>query len=381
MNKSSIVSITACEKYDYELVYESVKKAVDSLGGMSKYIKKGDKVVVKPNLILMKKPEMCATTHPFLLKAVLELILECDADVTIAESPGGIYKEKYLDAIYNVCGIKKVAEELGVKLNYDLSYENVNFEVNGNSRNSEIIKPILDADVIINLPKLKTHVMSNYTGGVKNLYGTVPGVTKANYHFKYSDKETFFSFVTDLTTYLKPTLTIADAIDIMEGDGPTNGTGRHLGLILASENPFNLDLIGHTIFGFNENDIFTSKFGKKYGFQPESADEVNTVGESFKDYLISDIKKPNVHTSTFDERIPKFLRKPLKKYLAPYPKFLHKRCIKCSNCVTVCPAKTLKLGANSPEFIDKSKCIRCYCCHEMCPKNAVKLRKLPKILQ
>jgi len=381
MNKNSIVSITECECYEYEKVYNSVKEALDNLGGISKYVKKGDKVVIKPNLIMMKKPEFCATTHPYVLKAVLMLLKELGADVTIAESPGGLYKEKILDATYTVCGIKKVAEEMGVKLNYDLSYENVTFEVNGNKRNAEIIKPILDADVIINLPKLKTHVMSNYTGGVKNLYGTVPGITKANYHFKYSDKGEFFSFVTDLTSYLKPMLTIMDAVDIMEGDGPTNGTPRHLGLILASENPFNVDLAGHSLIGFKEDDIHTSRLGREYGFQPDNVDDLNVIGVNYKDYIIMDIKKPNVHTSTFDEKIPKFLRKPLKKYLTPYPKFLKNRCVKCGSCVTVCPASTLKIGEKTPEFIDKSKCIRCYCCHEMCPKDAVHLRKLPKILR
>lgn len=381
MLKDNLVSIVKCDTYNYEEVLSQLRIAIDNLGGMGKFVKKGAKVLIKPNLILMKKPEACATTNPVFLKAVIQLLKECEADILIAESPGGVYHEKILDKTYSVCGIKKAAQEMQVELNYDISSENITFEVNGNKRNSEIIKPVVDADIIINLPKLKTHMMSNFTGGVKNLYGAVPGVTKANYHFKYSDKEEFFSFVADLTCYLKPALTIADGIDIMEGDGPTNGTPRHLGLIMASENPFNLDYIAHTVFGFSKSEIITSEYGIKCGYQPDNVNQINTVGVNYNDFIIEDIKKPNIHSSTFDEKIPKFLRQPIKKFMSPYPKFLKNKCVKCGNCVTACPAKTLRLSEKSAQFIDKSKCIRCYCCHEMCPQNAVHIRKLPKILR
>ena len=368
------VSIAKCENYDYENVYAAVKNVVDLCGGIDRFVKKGTKVFVKPNLLMPKKVETATTTHFNVVKAICSLVIDAGGEITLGDSCGGLYNKAVLEVLYKTTGMAKVAEELGFSLNYDVASKEVDVSVNGNLRKISLIKPYFDADIVINVCKLKTHVMSNYTGAVKNLYGLVPGLTKAEYHYKYPDKEKFFSLVTDLCMFVKPELNIMDAVTMMEGDGPSNGTPRHMGLVLASENPFNLDRVGQELIGFKPEEIWTSVDGRKYGVMAE-IEEIEVRGENYGEYMISDVKKPNVKSSTFDNHIPPFLNKLIKKYMAPYPKFNKDRCIACGNCATACPAKVLKVKDKVPYISDKKKCIKCYCCHELCPQNAVKLRR------
>ena len=375
----SNVCILKCDTYDQHQVDKTISELFERFGGIGAFVKPGCKVLLKPNLIAKKLPETMAVTHPAVVRAVAKLALNAGGVVTIADSPGGIYKENYLNKIYEAAGLKKLAEEMPVRLNYDTGYQDITADINGKKRKFSIINPVIENDIIINLPKLKTHVMANYTGAVKNLFGTVPGLTKAEYHYKYPKKEEFFSMITDLCAYIKPMFSVMDGICMMEGDGPSNGTPKKADLLIGSPDPFALDEIALQLIGFHREEVLTAKIAWESGYTTQ--EEIVMLGQSLKESVVPDVKKPNIQSTTFEKRIPGFLNRRINAFLNPAPKIIQERCILCGNCTTICPAKVLKKQSGRIVLMDHKKCIKCYCCHEMCPKDAIYIRKLPKFLR
>ncbi len=373
------VCILKCDHYEESQIEQQIEALFDHFGGIEQFVKPGDKVLLKPNLIARKSPDTMAVTHPMVVKAVAKLVLSAGGVVTIADSPGGIYKESYLDRIYEAAGLKKLAEELPVRLNYDVGYQDVSVDIHGKKRKFSIINPVLENDIIINLPKLKTHVMANYTGAVKNLFGVIPGLTKAEYHYKYPQKEEFFSLITDLCSYVKSVFTVMDGISMMEGDGPSNGTPKPAHVLLGARDPFALDEIALQLIGFQREEVLTAKIAWDKGYT--SREEIVVLGQPVEDSVIKDVKKPNIQSITFEKKIPAFLNRWIRSFLNPAPQIVEDRCILCGNCATICPAQVLKTKGNKMILTDSKKCIKCYCCHEMCPKDAIYIRKLPKFLR
>ena len=183
------VSVVKCDRYSE--VQNAVENAVSLIGGIGKFVKKGDNVVIKPNLVSKKKPEEAVTTNPEFLHAVIVMVEKAGGNVTIAESPGGPYNTAALKGVYSVCGVDKAIEGTNAKLNFDTSFTEVHFHEGKTVKKIPIINPILNADVIISLPKLKTHAMTSYTGAVKNLFGTIPGTYKAELHFRLNERKSF----------------------------------------------------------------------------------------------------------------------------------------------------------------------------------------------
>lgn len=234
------VSILKCPDHDLKQVTDVIRRSFDNLGGTQKFIKPGDKVLLKLNLLMKKDPECAVTTHPVFAEALARTVMDAGGIVTIADSPGGIYSEKILRSIYKGCGICDMAERLGITLNYDTFYREVTYPQGHRERLFKIIKPVLDADVIITVPQLKTHMMTFYSGAVKNLFGCIPGLYKAEYHFAIPERDEFCAMLVDLCECVAPTLAFMDAIVGMEGQGPSGGIPRRFGAVLASQNPYAL---------------------------------------------------------------------------------------------------------------------------------------------
>lgn len=370
------VSIRSCNDYDYDNVKEAIKRSLYDLGGLSSYIQPGSKVLIKPNLLMKKRPEDATTTHPMILKAICEELLDLECDIIIAESPGGPYTESTLRGVYKTCGIEAVAKELGINLNYNLEEVRVENKEAKALRYMDIIKPITEVDHVINLCKLKTHVMANFTGGTKNLYGCIAGLKKAEIHYRFPTEELFCEQVLiDICSYINPTLTIMDAIIGMEGDGPSAGTPRKIGAVLASTSPYAIDVVACNIINLEPTKVFTITGAVKRGFIEPSFKDINIVGEDIKKFIIKDYKLPN-KGKTFnllEGVFPKFINKHVTKLLTPKPVVSNTICIKCGYCAKVCPAKVIDM--NEYPKINLEKCIRCYCCHELCPKKAIHVKQ------
>lgn len=371
------VSVRSCRNYEYENVRFSVEKILDDIGGLNKFVKERSKVLVKPNLLMKKKPEEATTTHPMVVRVVCEKLLELNCDIVIADSPGGPYNQSSLKSIYKTSGIEEVADDLGVKLNYDVSDVKIHSEKAHALKYMDIIKPVIDADYVINLCKLKTHVMATFTGGTKNLYGCIAGLKKAEIHYRFPTEELFCENVLlDICDYVNPTLTIMDGVVGMEGDGPSAGNPKEIGVLLASQNPYAIDVAACKIIGLLPNKVATIRGAIKREYIKEDFSDIVIVGEDIEGLIIKDYKVPNVSKDLrlFSVKLPKFLNEPISKLITPKPVVRFKDCIKCGKCKEACPANTIEIG-NKGALIDLNKCIRCYCCHELCPKKAIDVKR------
>lgn len=367
------VSVVKCGSYND--CRRGIDEAMRLIGGMERFVHKGDNVVIKPNLVSKKRPNDAVTTNPDFLHAVICAVEECGGIVTIAESPGGPYNAGYLKGIYGVCGVLKAIEGTNAVVNYDTGFTETEHHEGHTVKKLPIIDPILNADVIISLPKLKTHAMTSYTGAVKNLFGTIPGTHKAELHFRLDERAAFCSMLVDLCETVKPTLSIMDAVIAMEGNGPTSGINRFAGLIMASADPYALDLAACDIIGYTADEVDTVRISAERGYIPKTADELNIVGEKLSDVRIPDFVKPESHFNLLKLiNLPSAMNARVVNMLASKPKIIYKNCVSCGECARACPPKAIRMESGRP-VIDKSKCIRCFCCQELCPRSTVAIKR------
>lgn len=370
------VSITHTLSYQQEEVTSSIKRHFDLLK-LSEVIRPDMRVLLKPNLLLKRKPEEITTTHPAVMAGIIICLKELGvSDITIADSPGGPYTKQALGGIYEATGMKALAKQYDVALNQDFSYYEQKVENGEKVQSFMLINPIKQADFIIDVAKLKTHSMTTLSGGVKNLFGTVPGLMKPEFHFRFPDKNDFSNMLLDLCETIKPNVTFVDAIISMEGDGPSGGTPKHTGLILASKSPYNLDVALCNIIDIDVNDVPTVNQSIKRNLCVSDINEIEFLGDEF--IRISDYKKPNVTGVDFMQKVPKWLRKPLnpiaQAMLVSKPVIRTKHCIGCGKCAESCPATTITIS-NQKAIIHYNKCIKCFCCHEMCPVKAIDIKR------
>lgn len=367
------ISVVKCR--NYREAEKAVHAAMLLLGGMEKFVKQGDKVVIKPNLVSKKSPDEAVTTHPLFLKAVIKEAEKAGGCVTIAESPGGPYNQAILKSIYGVCGINEAVEGTNAKLNFDTAFTEAACPDGKTVKSVPVINPILDADVIISLPKLKTHAMTSYTGAVKNLFGVIPGTHKAELHFRLNERKAFCSMLVDLCERVKPELSIMDAVWGMEGNGPTAGKSRYIGLVIAGANPYAVDLAACRIIDYEPCEVDTVREAIERGLTAKSADGLEILGEDLNNLIIKDFEKPESHFNLLKLiSLPSALNARLTNALASKPKINYDECIGCGECSRCCPPKAIDMVSGKPK-IDENKCIKCFCCQELCPKGAVKIHR------
>lgn len=368
------VSVHRCDEYDYEKIKETIKKEIDELGGIGKFVSEGERVAIKPNLIMMKDPDEAATTHPQLIRAVAELVAEAGACAVIAESPGGPFNEKLLKITYKKCGIIEAAELSGAELNYNTEVSERAFPEGKLLKRITVVNEIANADKVINVCKLKTHSMAKMTGAVKNMFGAIPGTMKAEYHLNRSNITDFADALIDICLMIKPVLNIMDAVDCMEGKGPTGGSPRHAGLIMSSDNPFALDIAAAYVLNIKTKDIPVCLEAIKRKLSPESIEGISFIGDNINEFQFNDFDIPDTKPINITERLPDFLYRFLNDVFQPYPEFDKNKCLSCGRCAASCPPKAIEMKAGKLS-LDKKKCIRCFCCQELCPAVAVEIKK------
>jgi uncharacterized protein (DUF362 family)/NAD-dependent dihydropyrimidine dehydrogenase PreA subunit len=374
------VYIVSCP--DYDKVDEKMDELVSMMGGMSRFVRPNEKIVLKTNLLLPAEPEKAVTTHPRVVASIARMVKKEGASALIADSPGSGYKynEKILNTLYRKCGMFDAAEASGAELNFDTTSKPVSFMEGKLIKHFDVIAPVLEADAVLNLCKLKTHMLMSFTGAVKNNFGVIPGLTKPGYHAKLRDQDNFAEMLLDLAEYVSPRLSIMDAVTGMEGDGPgTTGVARHVGLLLGSKNPLALDIVACEIIGLRPEHNPLLKAAVKRGIAPAGLDEIEVAGEEISKVRISDYRLP-VTTETLGGHLT-WWQKPLepffKDWLSQAPEVIGKKCIGCGICRDSCPMSAIAIieKKRKTAYIDDKQCIRCYCCHELCPEGAVSLRQ------
>ncbi len=360
------VSIIKCQTYDEKEVLKGLRRSIDLIGGIGSFVKKGDRVLLKPNLLYGKSPEKAVTTHPSIVKGIIQMVREEGGFPFLGDSPGlgsaiGVSEKS---------GIKRVTDAMDCPI-VEFNRPVLPPERKGRFfKNIEIDQAIFEADVVINLPKWKTHAQMLLTLGVKNLFGCVPGPRKALWHLKAGeDHKIFAQMLVDIYQRSQPSLTILDGIIGMEGNGPGSGDPIPLGLILASEDPLSLDQIVCDLLGISRKSLLTNRVAFEQGLGKGG---VEVVGERLEDVKILNFRLPTL--SRIDWNLPGFIKKALKNALNSKPVIEKEVCKLCNQCVEICPSKALRENEKGLVF-DYGKCIRCFCCQEICPEGAITIQQ------
>jgi uncharacterized protein (DUF362 family) len=355
--KSQLVTIQKNSYSDLD-----INKLLAPLGGIRKFVNSNERVVLKVNLLSASNPESAVVTHPAVVRAVAEAVLSVGGIPVIADSPSREFTKGRLDKVYEAAGLKEVAADLGIELNYDTGSKTVPV-INGKKlKKVPICNFMINADKVIALPKLKTHSLSILTLATKIMYGAVPGLTKAKYHSMYFRKPAFSNMLLDVLSATKPDLFIMDGILGMQGDGPFGGIPVELGLMLACKDALAMDLAVCDILKINPVGVPTLKRAKLRKLWPDN------------------IKYPLLKPA--DVRYKGFILPSTAGYLLTGHKQPRKspvvtnNCTACGECKEICPEDAIIVPNKTQAIIDYEHCIRCFCCHEVCPEKAIKLKTL-----
>ena len=373
-NKAYDVALAACEGYEDPAVEAALRQAVDAIDGLS-FVKPGLRIVVKVNLVTAMKPDTAATVHPSVVCALVKLLRERGAEVVLGDGPGGIYSAGYLRVVYDVCGMRR-AEEFGAKLNDDFSVQEGAYPEAAKAKHFPYTAYLGKADAIIDLCKLKTHGMMGMTCAIKNFFGSIPGAKKPEFHYMFPRPEDFADVLVDLYEYSAPRLCICDAVVGMEGNGPTMGTPRPIGCLIAAKNGHMLDAVAAGLIGLSPEEIPTLQRARKRALLPEELSSIAVYGDA-KQFAVPDFKTVPAQSDVFfhvlGDGLPgKVVDFIVGRILTPFPKLAPALCIGCGKCAQACPAKAITMKRGKPQ-INRSVCIHCFCCQEFCPKGAMKV--------
>lgn len=366
----SKVALLGCETYDPDEVFLAVKRGVELLGGVSAFVKKGEKILLKPNLLSGNPPERCVTTHPAVFRAAGLLLKEAGASLSYGDSPGF----GSMAAAARKAGLAAAAEELGVSQADFEGGRSVHHPQALQNKLLTLANGALSCDGIVSLPKFKTHGLMRFTGAVKNQFGCVPGILKAQYHVKLADAYQFGTMLVDINTFLRPRLYIMDGIAAMEGNGPGSGTPRKMNVLLISADPVALDAVACRLMNTKAGFLPTSLPGEKAGLGTYLTENIDIAGDGIERFIARDfdiVRRPPDMAGSGG------LKSLIKNYVTSRPVINRAKCTGCGICIKSCPvgkeALTWAVPARGKKYPRHAygRCIRCFCCQEMCPEGAI----------
>ncbi len=368
---NSRVALVRCAEYNTEQVESAVRHSVHLLGGIERFVQTGQRVLVKPNLVQASDPASAVVTHPTVVRAVVRMAQEAGGQVQIADNPFVVpATHNGWQSLYERTGLAAVAAETGAVLNTSIIPQQRSHPTGKLLKLIDISSFFTEADVIISVPKLKAHSLMRFTGAVKNLFGTVPGTIKAGYHVKLQTMERFAEMLLDLASFVRPALTVMDAVVGMDGDGPSAGNPFPIGAILAAPDPVELDVAAVALVGHEPRSMPTIAGAMRRGWTTGRVSDLDLAGENLEAIGASGFHMPPGGRSSMD-LVPPFLRRMGTRLLVASP-MVTKLCTGCELCTLNCPVQTIfKVGECA--HIHLTDCIRCYCCHELCPEQAIKL--------
>ena len=368
------VVIRPCGSYQDAKV--ALLQVLAPLGGLD-WVQPGMRIAIKANLVSMMKPERAATTHPDLLCALTELLKERGAEVVLGDSPGGLYNLAYVNRVYAATGMHRV-EAAGAVLNRDFSQAEASFPEAVSAKTFAYTRYLDDCDAIINFCKLKSHGMMGLSAATKNLFGSVPGTTKPEYHFRYPDPMDFSGMILDLNRYFRPKLFLVDGILGMEGNGPTAGTPKFMGRLLAGTDCSKVDMICCKLIGLDPKTVPTLQVAVDHGYLQADGADIDLAGDlealKIKDFDNVLQMKSTQFSNKLPGKLGELFSKVASACLRPKPKLKTAECVGCGVCKNVCPAKAIVIE-NKKAVIDRKAWIRCFCCQEFCPKGAMKVSR------
>ncbi len=364
----SKVCIERLKEYKPEHLQEKISTLIECLGGLERFVKPGETVLIKPNCLSNTDPEKGIITHPEFVAAVIRIVKKNASRIWVGDSPG-------FGSFSAACarnGLKKLAESEGAEIIDFKADSQVSLSEKLAYGSFEVDSRLVNADKIINLPKLKTHMLMHMTLCVKNMYGIIPGLKKLEFHAKVQrDREMFAKVLLDIFSIKPPVLNIIDGIVGLEGNGPgTDGIPVNSGIIVASDDAFAADHLIPKLVGIDPYSIYTNEAYRKYRLNGKEI-SYETVGFFETGIKFKEPPRESSSKGAFSNLI-----KIVRSNMTPVPKFIAKKCTGCKVCVNHCPVKALSYtGKKSGIKCDYEKCISCFCCHEMCPDAAIDIKR------
>ena len=335
---------------------------------MGRFVKPGQSVLIKPNLISDHTPDEAVTTHPELVRALIRMVKAAGATPWVADSPAMVAD---LKRVWERTGMQAVCREENVPLvNLEKAGSQM-FEDNG--IRYTIAKPVLEADAIISVPKVKTHVLTGLTGAMKNLYGTIPGLQKTSFHKQYPYPQDFARLLVAICKHVKPVLSVADGVVGMEGNGPTAGIPVKLGFLAASSDAIALDVVLCRALGLEARNVVHLDAARRAGFGPTEWKDIALEGDGAGVLTPRDYKLPSTVPINY---VPQWMIRLVQPLIWHRPKF-SAQCVYCGKCVAACPVQALTMERGKRPVVDADTCIACCCCHEMCPMHAIEMQPSP----
>ncbi len=365
------VSILRVESYRADLVGK-IEKLLEPLGGLNSFCKPGDRVLLKPNLLMPKTPESAALTHPEIIMALTRLLIDQGCRVAIGDSPGMGSAE----AVLRKLGIADKLSRSGVEIiEFEKRISWKEFAkapvLERRFKNLELAGELIDYDRIINLPKLKSHGQMGITLATKNLFGCVIGHAKGRWHFVAGrDLHAFARILVEIALTVNATLHILDGIIGMDGNGPSSGRARELNILLSSANPVALDRMAVELIGKDPDQFPIFAAARELGVAGVDPEQIDLKGGTVAQFRIADFEIPaRVELDRFRNRLfSKAYQRLIRQRLA----IDYQACINCLKCEEHCPAKAINFQKRVR--IRESNCIKCCCCQEFCPVGAIALQ-------
>ncbi|WP_371372745.1 DUF362 domain-containing protein [Sporomusa aerivorans] len=359
------VAVVKTDSYDTHIVEQAMTELLDELGGISRFIQPGDRVLLKPNMLEGVDKDKAVTTHPEVLRAVIRQVKAAGGAAFVGDSPalGNIRKVAEITGIAEVC-LQEKAELLAFEKSA-VTYHSDGLFI----KKFELAQELQQVDKVISLAKMKTHSLMGITGGVKNLFGFIVGPYKAQFHLRMQKQRDFAAMLADLNEAVKPVLHIIDGIVGMEGNGPRNGTPIKTGVLLAGTNGFAVDMVMANIMGFNAEKLPVSAWALSQKLAPKltAIDIAGSAQATVVPYA------PAKNLVALRAAIPYWLADLGQNQLTAKP-VINDKCVGCGRCAAHCPPKTIVIAKGRAQ-LDLKNCIRCYCCQELCPHDAVDLKE------
>jgi len=365
------VAIVKAHGYDIEEIKNAVGKSLDLLGGLDYFIKPGARVFLKINHLSPASPaDRAIVTHPVFTEAIIDLLKRRATAITVGDDIDGENEEGF-----DVSGYREMCARTGVSL---INLKRAGFvpvKCQGKIlQELYISRAAREADIIINLAKVKTHSLTTLTCSIKNMYGLVPCGLRRRYHGDYPKIEDFSQMLVDIYEVSRAELTIVDGIIAMEGEGPGSGRPKHLGIVMAGRDGVAVDAVVGKTIGLNPENVSTTRLAGERGLGTADLGKITILGVKLEEVIASRFKLPAASSQAFVGMTPRYFSRFVIEQISPRPVILNKKCVACAECVAACPTSAASIQQGTA-VINYSKCIRCMCCHEVCRYAAIVPRR------
>mgnify|MGYP001580384970 CR=1 FL=1 len=367
------LSLVTCREYQRDLLTASIDRAVEPFGGWETLVQPGQTVFLKPNLLSARSPEAAATTHPLLVELVAQACRNRGAEVFIGDSPPLV--ERRIEEYWKNTGMKDAARRTGSHLIALEKEPRREISIPGpdGPLRIHVTEWLYRADVTINLPKLKTHNLTRITGAMKNHYGLLPGLQKAQLHRRFPRPDEFSRLCVEICRATPMSFSILDAIQGMDGQGPVGGRPIPIGALLASPDPVLVDQGICAITGLEPERIPMLAWCLQSHFATPSLRQANLYGDPIETLRFSGFNCPPLSPLA---SLPESLARLARRLVWMRPNLKTCLCIRCGTCARICPAHSIGVRGTGIRF-DRKTCISCFCCMEVCPKDAIEMQTSP----